>query len=67
MVAARGSALAARRALSAIANKMAAPHRSDTGPVRFRDLQYHLIITNAGSPDAFTVKEWSSPASVDII
>jgi hypothetical protein len=47
----------ATRALRVIANTMRAPRFSTKDSIRFENVQFQLIIVNAGSPDAFTADQ----------
>lgn len=53
----REPAVVARHTLTVIVRDMRAPEFSGHGLIRFKDIQYELLITNAGSPDAFTAHE----------
>jgi hypothetical protein len=53
----RGSARAAKHALRVIARTMRAPFFAGKDPIAFADVQYQLIIVNAGSPNAFTAEQ----------
>jgi len=51
------SARVAKHALRAIASTMRAPRFFGESPIRFGDVQYRLIIVNAGTPEAFTADQ----------
>jgi len=50
-----GGSLRVKRLLRVIASRLHAPQVSSGAPIDFRDREYALEITNAGSPTAYTV------------